>query len=78
MARAAACAAGKASIEDDAVDVSVKLESFSKVRCVFEQQVKREDEVLVKAKVAVACVSAEGLKPVEIPEPLKRKLEASI
>lgn len=62
---------------DDTLDVSVKLESFSKVRCIFEQQVRREDEVLARAKVTVACVSSAGLKPVEIPEPLKRKLEAS-
>ncbi len=62
---------------DDTVAVSVKLESMGKVRCVFEQEIRRESEVLVKARVTVACVTGEAFKPVEIPEPLRRKMEAS-
>jgi acyl-CoA thioester hydrolase len=62
---------------DDAVAVSVQVESIGKVRCVFQQEVRREDEVLVRAKVTVACVTAEGFKPTEIPEALRRKMEAS-
>ena len=63
---------------DDLLAVSVRLESLGKVRCIFAQEIRREDEVLVKAKVTVACVSAEAFKPVEIPEPLRRKMEASV
>jgi acyl-CoA thioester hydrolase len=63
---------------DDMLSVSVQLESLGKVRCIFAQEIRREDEVLVKAKVTVACVSAEAFKPVEIPEPLRRKMEASV
>ena len=63
---------------DDTVAVSVHLESLGKVRCVFAQEIKREDEVLVKAKVTVACVTAESFKPVEIPDPLRKKMEASL
>ena len=63
---------------DDTVAVSVQLESLGKVRCAFVQEIRREDEVLVKAKVAVACVVADGLKPAEIPQPLRRKMEASL
>ena len=62
---------------DDMVTVSVHLESLGKVRCVFAQEVKREDEVLVKARVTVACLTPDSFKPVEIPAPLKRKMEAS-
>ena len=62
---------------DDMVNVSVKLESLGKVRCVFSQEIRREDEVLVRAKVTVACLVGESFKPVEIPEPLKRKMEAA-
>jgi acyl-CoA thioester hydrolase len=62
---------------DDVVAVSVQLESLGKVRCVFVQEVKREDEVLVKARVTVACVTGDAFKPVEIPEPLRKKMEAS-
>jgi acyl-CoA thioester hydrolase len=63
---------------DDTVAVSVKLESLGKVRCVFAQEIRREDEVLVKAKVTVASVNSESFKPVEIPEPLRKKMEASL
>ncbi len=63
---------------DDTLAVSVRLESLGKVRCVFNQEVRREDEVLVRAKVSVACVAAESFKPVEIPDPLKRKMEAAL
>ena len=62
---------------DDVVAVSVQLESLGKVRCVFAQEIKREDEVLVKARVTVACVTGDAFKPVEIPEPLRKKMEAS-
>jgi acyl-CoA thioester hydrolase len=62
---------------DDMVAVSVQLESLGKVRCNISQEIRREDEVLVKAKVTLACVAGESFKPVEIPEPLKRKMEAS-
>ena len=63
---------------DDNVSVSVRLESLGKVRCVFAQEVRREDELLVKAKVTVASLSTEGFKPVEIPETLRRKMEAAL
>jgi len=63
---------------DDSLAVSVRLESLGKVRCVFVQEVRRDDEVLVKAKVTVAAVTGEGMKPVEIPEGLRKKMEASL
>jgi acyl-CoA thioester hydrolase len=62
---------------DDAIAVSVQVESLGKVRCVFRQEIRREGEVLLRASVTVACVTAEGFKPVEIPEALKRKMEAA-
>ena len=63
---------------DDTLAVSARLESLGKVRCVFNQEVRLEDEVLVRAKVSVACVAAESFKPAEIPDPLKRKMEAAL
>ncbi len=63
---------------DDNLAVSVQLESLGKVRCVFAQEIRREDDLLVKARVTVACVTGEQFKPVEIPEALRRKMEASI
>jgi acyl-CoA thioester hydrolase len=61
---------------DDTLDVSVQLESVGKVRCIFVQEIRREDEVLVKSKITVACVTGETFRPVEIPEPLRKKMEA--
>jgi acyl-CoA thioester hydrolase len=63
---------------DDMVAVSVKLESLGKVRSIFAQEIRREDEVLVKAKVTVASVNALTLKPVEIPEALRKKMEVCL
>jgi acyl-CoA thioester hydrolase len=63
---------------DDNLSVSVHLESLGKVRCTFVQEVRREDEVLVKARVNVACLSDGGLKPVEIPDALRKKMEAAL
>ena len=63
---------------DDTLSVSVHLDSLGKVRCAFAQEVRRDDEVLVRAKVTVASVHGESLKPAEIPEPLRRKMEAAL
>ena len=63
---------------DDSLAVSVRLESLGKVRCIFAQEVRRDDEVLVKARVTVASVTGENMKPAEIPEGLRKKMEASL
>ena len=63
---------------DDNILVSVHLESLGKVRCVFAQEIGREEDILVRARVTVACVNGETLKPVEIPEALRRKMQASL
>jgi tol-pal system-associated acyl-CoA thioesterase len=63
---------------DDTLAVSVRLESLGKVRCVFAQEIRRDDEVLVSARVTVACVAGENLKPAEIPEGLRKKMEAAL
>jgi acyl-CoA thioester hydrolase len=63
---------------DDLLAVSVRLESLGKSRCIFAQEVRRDDELLVRAKVTAACVSGASMKPVEVPEPLRKKMEASL
>lgn len=63
---------------DDNLAVSVQLESLGKVRCVFVQEIRREADLLVRAKVTVACVTGEHFKPAEIPEALRRKMQASL
>jgi acyl-CoA thioester hydrolase len=68
----------KAARLDDHLAVSVRLESLGKVRCVFVQDIRRDDQVIVLAKVTVASLTAEGFKPVEIPAALRKKMEASL
>ena len=75
---AAAIEFARAARLDDNLAVSVRLDSLGKVRCVFNQEVRRDDEVLVKASITVACVTGENFKPVEIPEALRRKMEAAL
>ena len=68
----------KAARLDDNLAVSVRLESLGKVRCVFTQEIRRDDDVIVLAKVTVASLALESFKPVEIPSALRKKMEASL
>ncbi|HEX4944164.1 MAG TPA: tol-pal system-associated acyl-CoA thioesterase [Usitatibacteraceae bacterium] len=63
---------------DDHLAVSVQLESLGKVRCVFAQEIRRDNEPLVRAKITVACVTGDAPKPAEIPEALRRKMQATL
>ena len=63
---------------DDSLAVGVQVESVGKVRVIFHQEIRKDDdEVLVRACVTIACVSVEGFKPVPIPLELVKKLEAA-
>jgi acyl-CoA thioester hydrolase len=62
---------------DDSLAVGVHVESVGKVRVIFHQEIRKDDEVLVRARVTIACVSMDGFKPVPIPEELAKKLEAA-
>jgi len=63
---------------DDVLTVSVRLESLGKVRCVFAQEIRRDDEILVGARITVACVTGGNFKPAEIPQGLRKKMEAAL
>jgi acyl-CoA thioester hydrolase len=63
---------------DDSLAVGVQVEQVGKVRVIFHQEIRKDDdEVLVRARVTIACVSVEGFKPVPIPAELVKKLEAA-
>ena len=62
---------------DDAINISVGIETLGRVRVTFHQEIRRGEDILVKAKVSVATVSAESFKPIEIPADVKNKMEAS-
>ena len=68
----------KAARLDDNLAASVRLESLGKVRCVFAQEIRRDDDVIVVARVTVASLTAEGFRPMEIPASLRKKMEASL
>jgi acyl-CoA thioester hydrolase len=63
---------------DDSVNISVSIENLGRVRCTFHQEIRRGEELLVRARVLVACVSAEGFKPIEIPADVRKKMEATV
>lgn len=63
---------------DDSLAVGVQVEQVGKVRVIFHQEIRNdEDDVLVRARVTIACVSVEGFKPMAIPDELAKKLEAA-
>ena len=63
---------------DDSVNISVAVENLGRVRCTFHQEIRRGEETLIKARVLVACVSADGFKPIEIPADVRKKMEATV
>ncbi|MCA3001335.1 MAG: tol-pal system-associated acyl-CoA thioesterase [Rhodocyclaceae bacterium] len=63
---------------DDNLEVTVAVETMGRVRCTFRQEVKRGEEVILKARVTVASVSANAMKPIEFPADVKRKMEATL
>ena len=62
---------------DDAVNISVAIENLGRVRVTFQQEIRRGEDTLVKARVSVACVMAETFKPIEIPTDVRKKMEAT-
>ncbi|MDX1803126.1 MAG: tol-pal system-associated acyl-CoA thioesterase [Alcanivorax sp.] len=62
---------------DDALTVSATIEKLGRAALVFDQQVRRDGELLCQARIKVACVSADTLKPVALPPDLFKKFNAA-
>jgi len=62
---------------DDTIAVGVEIESLGHARVVFHQEIRRDEDVLVRARITIACVSMEGFKPLAIPQDVRMKLEAA-
>jgi acyl-CoA thioester hydrolase len=62
---------------DDALEITASIETLGRVRVTFYQEIRRGDEVLVKARVTLAIVTEDSFKPMEIPADLKKKMEAT-
>ena len=63
---------------DDSVIISVAIENLGRVRCTFHQEIRRGEDILLKARVLVASVSADTFKPIEIPADVRKKMEATV
>ncbi len=59
---------------NDVLAVSVRLVARGRASLALAQSVMRAGETLLRAEVKLACVHAERLRPVVIPEPLLTKL----
>ena len=62
---------------DDAINISVGIENLGRVRLRFHQEIRRGEDILVKARVSVATVAVDSFKPAEIPMDVRKKMEAS-
>ena len=62
---------------DDALNISVGIENLGRVRVTFHQEIRRGEDILVKARVSVATLAVESFKSIEIPADVKKKMEAS-
>jgi acyl-CoA thioester hydrolase len=52
---------------NDLLQVVCRLENLGRASIVMEQQVRRGDEVLLRARVKAACVQARDFRPAKIP-----------
>lgn len=65
----------KPALLDDLLQVTVQVSEIGRSRITLQQQVLREDGLLVSATVHVVCVGAETLRPISVPLPLRQKIE---
>lgn len=61
----------KPAVFNDELVVSVRPAETGAASIVFEQEVRRGDELLCRAKVKIACIDSETLKPKKIPASVK-------
>ncbi|MBI4754042.1 MAG: tol-pal system-associated acyl-CoA thioesterase [Betaproteobacteria bacterium] len=60
---------------DDLLDVVSEIESLGRAQMAFAQTVRRGDETLLRSSVRVVCVDLARMKPAEIPEDIRSRLE---
>ncbi len=63
----------KPALLDDSLSVTVQIKDAGRSRVTLLQSVWRGDEVLSNGEVHLVCVSAEGFKPVSVPEVLRKQ-----
>ncbi len=58
---------------EDKIQIYSSIESFNKASFIIIQNIKKNDNLIVKAKLKLVTVNQEG-KPIKIPSVLKKKL----
>lgn len=61
---------------DDELIITAHAEKIARTYILFAQQVRRGEEIMCEAKIKVACVDADKLKPAPIPEQLQQQFAA--
>jgi len=62
---------------NDMLSVSAEVTRAGRARLEFMQHVGRGDELLAEGALTLACVGADDLKPVGLPESIRRKFEGN-
>jgi tol-pal system-associated acyl-CoA thioesterase len=60
---------------DDMLDVSARLVRLRGASLFFEQEVRRDEEILSMAEVKIACVDGASLRPVPLPPEVIARLD---
>ena len=63
---------------NDILDVTVEAVDRGASRLVAAQEVRRGDDPITRARIALACVDTARWKPARMPKPLQHALEAAI
>jgi acyl-CoA thioester hydrolase len=63
----------KPGLLNDMLTTTARVEKVGRVRMVFEQQVRRGEELLVEATITIACVDAKTYKLIPVPAAIREK-----
>lgn len=61
---------------DDLLTIETAIESMGKAQLLFSQRIRRNDELLLDAKIRVACIDPVRGKPIPMPRALHEQLSA--
>jgi acyl-CoA thioester hydrolase len=65
----------RSALFDDELRVRARIAKLGRCVMEFEQEIWRGEEKLVTAHVVVVCVTADGFRPVSLPEQLRSKIQ---
>jgi len=66
----------KSARTDDELTVTASVAKLGRTFIVFHQQVNRGADIMCEARITVACIDADKMKPVAIPHPLQQQFAA--